>query len=215
MCSLDLYIKPPHLSPVKSKNSDSAYNPCLKLLRLYKVEGISNAGLSSFLSIVAPTLVVLEISHCQFTHYGEEENAVDKVMEKLESLQQLLITGPGIVTALALSRKRTFVSQVQGSTSSGSPGQIRGSKKRCAIVVSSATEEMRMEEMARALETTAWNSVSIHWKRIDLEHQIGAGAQTHSQTHAQAAVQKATEKAITISFTSGEFGISLGSNVNV
>ncbi|KAG6874489.1 hypothetical protein C0995_010399 [Termitomyces sp. Mi166 len=169
-------------------------NPCLRLCRLSRIKGLSNSGFASFLSLVASSLITLEISHCEFPLLSgdadDEELAIDSLMPRLTSLRRLVVNGPGIVTSLSISRKSSMTTVHQ----------------RCAVVVSDVTREMKLEETSKALEVTGWSSVCIHWRRMD---------QTDVGPYVQTALETATRRGIELCYSVGRLGISFGSNVGV
>ncbi|KAG6900769.1 hypothetical protein C0993_002193 [Termitomyces sp. T159_Od127] len=156
-------------------------NPCLRELRLVRIEGLSNTGLASFLSLVTSSLAILEISRCIFTFHGDEELAVDSLMPNLGKLYRLVVSGPHIISALSLSRKSAM-------------RDPQHPRPRCTFVVYDAGEEMRVGDASQAIEVTGWNYVSIHWK---------SGQESLADSCVQHALEMATSRGIYLCYSAG------------
>ncbi|KAG6914994.1 hypothetical protein DXG01_014028 [Tephrocybe rancida] len=125
--------------------------PCLRVFRLYKVQGLWNHDLKLFLSTVAATLEQLRISECEVHRASDaEELAIDAIMPMFSALYLLNVRGiSGIVSALAISRKRVEDAE---------PG-IRS----CLTLHGVHADEMNEEEVMQALEVTGWSSADVMW----------------------------------------------------
>jgi len=115
--------------------------PCLGMLTLRLVKGLSSEDFRSFLSLIVATLHHLVIRNCTMPRSSpDEELALDAVMPTMKNLTHLFVPDTHVST-LALSRK--------------------AQTKDSFIIISPALPTMMIGQVAEAIEVTGWKRIHI------------------------------------------------------
>ncbi|KAG6828979.1 hypothetical protein H0H92_006101 [Tricholoma furcatifolium] len=116
----------------------------LRHVELERLNGPVNRDLLAFLIAAAPSLTRLAIRSCPFLRQVQgEEYALDAVMDQLCALEQLTVSGD-ILSAQAIAKK--------------GPGKDPTSVLKFTATLVPA---LYLEELADALDTTGWKSITI------------------------------------------------------
>jgi hypothetical protein len=141
-----LTLQDGHITRPQLQKFISPTQPLLTYLRLTSVKGLTNHDLSTFLLLASPSLRHLFITDCIIERGNQdEEYAVDTSMQRMVCLVEAQIEGPGLASDLAIKRKHRGVI-------------IAGFHSKISI---SSALESDMRDVVGALQTTAWQSVSL------------------------------------------------------
>ncbi|KAG6855814.1 hypothetical protein H0H87_010666, partial [Tephrocybe sp. NHM501043] len=130
--------------------------PCLQVLKLHGIRGLTNEGFSHCLSSVARTLSHLSILNSPMVCSDPgEEFALDAVMPKMENLIYLKVADLH-VTALSIARKKGYRPASSGA-------------QKSVVKIHRATDELRLDYLEQAMSITGWDDVEVVWQLSDLD----------------------------------------------
>ncbi|KAG6913975.1 hypothetical protein DXG01_003197 [Tephrocybe rancida] len=136
----DLRLRTSHLTGRQFVRFTSSH---LRKVELERLNGPLNRDLLSFLSSAAPSLASLTIRSCPFLRQSmHEQYAIDALMPHLHALEELTVSGD-LLTARAIADKP--------------PGE----HSSLASFTATLSPALYIDDLADALETGGWKSVTI------------------------------------------------------
>ncbi|KAG6824515.1 hypothetical protein H0H92_006635 [Tricholoma furcatifolium] len=127
---------------------------CLEFVNLQNIDGLSNAGLTYFLTAISATLKSLKILQCPVHRNDSEERAFDAALPNMEILQHADVAGD-IASTVALTRTTVQI-----------PSQFRW-QPAMSITIREYSPD---RDLLLALEKTTWQCIDLYVRPGAMDH---------------------------------------------